>query len=104
MTTYSNKELKVISNFTRSHFNEMIVKKYGITVCCETDPDKDWINFELLQLKQIYDPELCVCEPCLEECENCCKPAEITINESCLPATGPTGTITLTPVNTGCVC
>jgi len=101
---YTKKDIKAIKRFNKSTFNEMIVLKYGITVCCESDPDKDWVNFELLQLKGLYDPEACICEECEEDCDSCCQAAEITVNESCLPATGPTGTVTINPVSSGCVC
>jgi hypothetical protein len=102
---YTSKDIKIIKNFNRSTFNHMLVERYGITVCCDTDPDKDWVNFELLSLKAIYDPTLCVCqEDCTEDCNDCCQAPEISLNISCLPATGPTGTITLNPIHTGCVC
>jgi len=103
--TYSKKDIKIIKGFSQSLFNEMLVIRHGITVCCDIDPDKAWVNAELLALKGIYDPEACLCQNdvCDEDCD-CCAAPTIIINESCLPATGPTGTVTLNPINTGCYC
>jgi hypothetical protein len=40
-------------------YDEMVAKRYGITICCDHDIDKWDIKMQLLQLKAIYDECLC---------------------------------------------
>lgn len=61
---------KVDCTFGSQVYDEMVKKRYGITICCEQDVDKWDIKKELLDLKALYDPELCrstlatCCPPC----------------------------------------
>ena len=52
---------KVLCTFAEGVFDQMAVKRYGITVCCDIDVDKWDIKRQLLELSAIYDPSLCVC-------------------------------------------
>lgn len=61
---------KVNCRFGEAMYNDMLVKRYGITPCCREDDQKWIIKKQLLDLKVLYDPSLCVntfdicCPPC----------------------------------------
>ena len=62
---------KVNCNFGDQMYNQMLIGRYGITICCEDDRIKWDIKKQLLELAAIYDPSLCVnyIEPCYVPCE-----------------------------------
>jgi hypothetical protein len=54
-------------------YDEMVAKRYGITICCDHDIDKWDVKMQLLQLKALYDECLCISAattscPCTEPC------------------------------------
>lgn len=51
-------------------YDEMVAKRYGITICCDHDIDKWDIKKQLLELNAIYDPSLCLSSvvECLPPC------------------------------------
>lgn len=65
---------KVNCTFGEQMYNEMIAKRYGLTVCCQEDADKWSIKKELLDLKAIYDPELCK-----SQFQSCCPPTCVSV-------------------------
>lgn len=62
---------KVSCNFADQTWDYMASIRYGINSCCEADLDKWTIKKQILDLKAIFDPELCknaICE-CPEPCD-----------------------------------
>jgi hypothetical protein len=58
--------------FAGAVYDEMTIKRYGITMCCN-DPIEKWdIKKQLLDLRAIYDPELCKCA-----FDKCCAPCAV---------------------------
>jgi photosystem II stability/assembly factor-like uncharacterized protein len=57
-------------NFGDQMYNQMLIDRYGLTICCEESRIKWSIKKELLDLKAIYDPALCKCY-----LQDCCPPA-----------------------------
>jgi photosystem II stability/assembly factor-like uncharacterized protein len=57
---------RVNCNFGDQMYNQMLIDRYGLTICCEEERIKWSIKKELLDLKAIYDPSLCKCF--LQEC------------------------------------
>lgn len=53
-------------NFAEQMYNQMLVDRYGLTICCDESRIKWSIKKELLDLKALYDPSLCRCF--LQEC------------------------------------
>ena len=53
----------------------MVVVRYGITICCDLDLDSLDIKKQELDLRTIFDPNLC--ETIVPEC--------ITCNDDCPP-------------------
>ncbi len=69
--------LAVTCKFAEVVFSQMAVKRYGITPCCDDEDTNKWlIDKELLDLKALYDPSLCV-----STIERCCpvKCLEVTL-------------------------
>lgn len=60
---------KVSCNFGDQMYNQMLVDRYGLTICCEEDRIKWIIKKQLLDFKAIYDPELC-----RSSLSSCCPP------------------------------
>ena len=60
---------KVNCNFADQVYNQMLVPRYGISVCCEEDVNKWDIKKQLLEFSAIYDPSLCKCT-----LQTCCPP------------------------------
>ena len=83
---------KINCKFASQYYDEMVSRRYGITICCDHDIDKWEIKKQLLDLKSIYDPDLCTYKPtpCQEPCN---VTAEITYNlaipYSPIPPPGP---------------
>ena len=90
---------KVNCRFSEAMYKDMLVKRYGITPCCNEDMDKWRIKKQILDLKVLYDSTLC-----LSLSEICCPPCNVTaIVEvftpiNCAPPTNVTGTFEFTPV------
>ena len=60
----------VSCGFAKAVYDQMIITRYGVTLCCN-DPIEDWaVKKQLLDLRALYDPELCkntfdkCCPPC----------------------------------------
>lgn len=99
--------VKTSCRYGEQVYDEMVAKRYGITICCDHDIDKWDIKMQLLQLKAIYDECLCVSAattscPCTEPC-NVAGVATAYITEvpvdpepPCAPATQ--SNVTLEPV------
>lgn len=56
--------------FAEGIYQQMVSKRYGITICCDIDTQKWLIKKQLLDLKALYDPELCNCS-----LSSCCPPS-----------------------------
>lgn len=57
------------TNYCNAVYDDMMIKRYGITMCCNQPIDKWYIKFRLLQLKIMKDPNFCPdpddnCLPC----------------------------------------
>jgi hypothetical protein len=50
---------KVYCNFGNAVYDAMLIKRYGITMCCNQPIEKWSIKKQLLDLRALYDPELC---------------------------------------------
>lgn len=62
---------KVNCAFAEQMYNQMLVTRYGLTICCEEDRIKWEIKKALLDLRAIYDPALCpgvTTTNCCNEC------------------------------------
>jgi hypothetical protein len=60
---------KVNCNFADQIYMQMLVPRYGISICCEEDVNKWDIKKQLLEFAAIYDPSLCKCT-----IQVCCPP------------------------------
>jgi hypothetical protein len=56
-------------NFGDQMYNEMLIARYGLTICCDEERVKWSIKKELLELRAIFDPSLCKCF-----LNSCCPP------------------------------
>lgn len=99
---------KVNCEFAEQIYTQVKQRRYGISPCCEEDFQKWMIKKQLLDLRAIWDPELCVtcppitcCTPCLPldpptppTPTGCPPPSDVTatleIITPCPPDTGPT--------------
>lgn len=60
---------KVNCNFGDQMYNQMLISRYGLTICCEPDRIKWEIKKQLLDFQAIFDPSLCVnFLPCPDPC------------------------------------
>ena len=61
---------KINCNFGEQAYRKMLKVRYGISTCCEEDLEKWTIKKQILDLRSIYDPNLCVSSivPCKEPC------------------------------------
>ena len=86
---------KVNCNFAEAVFDYMAVIRYGITVCCDLDMDEWILKKQILDLKALYDPSLCVCA-ILKCCPPCDVQAVITVYNNIIPipCTPPSGITT----------
>ena len=66
---------KINCNFAEAVYDQMVVVRYGITICCDLDLDSLDIKKQELDLRTIFDPNLC--ETIVPEC--------ITCNDDCPP-------------------
>jgi hypothetical protein len=70
---------KIKCNNADAIYDQMVSVRYGVTVCCETDPIKWEIKKELVELDLLYDDSLCknLIPPC---CPPTCLVVEIEPN------------------------
>jgi len=59
---------KVSCNFGEQVFDEMAIKRYDVTICCDLDGDKWEIKKDLLDLKSIVDPNFITPGPVVCTC------------------------------------
>lgn len=64
---------RVSCTFAEQVYDTMLRKRYGITVCCDEDLDKWDIKKQLLDLKALYDPNICK-----STLSRCCPPTCLT--------------------------
>lgn len=90
---------KISCSFAEQMYNIMLIKRYGLKICCEIDQIKWEIKKQLLDFKAIYDPELCKCS-----LASCLPPKCITVEVNvftpfrCIPPANVTITIGFIPV------
>lgn len=63
--------VKTYCAFAEQAYDEMVLKRYGVEICCDHDIDKWDIRKQILELKALYDECLCVstiCPKCVEPC------------------------------------
>jgi len=92
------KYISIHCNFASAAEAEATSNTYGISVCCKKDLQSAYLDYELLKLDEIYDPELC--KPI--ESGACCIPpchvvATLEIVEYCLESTNVSATLALIP-------
>lgn len=79
---------KISCAFAEAVFDEMAIDRYGITICCDHDVDKWDLKKRILDMKAIYDPDLCknLITPC---CPPTCVEVELEVYQTmpCMPAT-----------------
>jgi hypothetical protein len=91
---------KVNCTFGNAVYDEMVIKRYGITMCCNKPIDKWDIKKQLLDLRALYDPELCknsinkCCPPCAIVATIITYPLPIT----CPPPTNVVAVLTVPPI------
>lgn len=51
---------RISCTFGKQAFDEMVQSRYGIKICCDHEMDKWDVRWEILKLKAIFDPSLCV--------------------------------------------
>jgi len=77
---------KINCNFAEAVFEQMSIVKYGINICCDSDIDLLDIKKQELDLRAIFDPELCktICPPilCTDNCD--CPIGQICVNGICV--------------------
>lgn len=90
---------KVNCNFADQVYMQMLVPRYGISICCEEDVNKWDIKKQLLEFAAIYDPSLCKCT-----IQVCCPPTcvhamiqQFNPQPACIAPSNATGTITQPP-------
>jgi hypothetical protein len=67
---------KTNCKFANAVYNQMIVKRYGVKMCCDLDVDKWDIKKQILDLKALYDPDFC--QSAVVTCETCSVTETIT--------------------------
>jgi hypothetical protein len=91
---------KVNCSYAEALYNEVISKRYGIKICCQEDKLKWEIKKHLLDLKSLYDPNLCK-----STLNRCCPPTcvESTLyvldSRPCPAPTNVTSTLNIPPVD-----
>jgi len=61
--------VKVKCKFAEAVYRELLVKKYGVTPCCDEDDHKWDLKKSILELNALYDPEACK-----SSIQKCCPP------------------------------
>lgn len=75
---------KVNCSFAKQMYNIMLIKRYGLKICCEEDQIEWQIKKQLLDFKAIYDPDLCKCF-----LTSCCPPACVIVELNVFNPTSP---------------
>lgn len=88
---------RVSCSFANAAYDNMVINRYGVTMCCNEPIEKWDIKMQLLQLRAIYDPDLCKCafEKC---CPPCAVVATITVfnpTPVCQPPTNVVATLNI---------
>lgn len=63
---------KVNCRFAEAVYDHMVKQRYGLTICCDVDLYKWDIKKQELDLRALYDPELC-----LSTFAKCCPPCDV---------------------------
>ena len=108
---------RVNCNFAKQVYDAMLIKRYGITVCCDHDVDswdirKQGLDFELLGDPNMCKSTICYClAPCLVDVKitllpTCVPPIliEATLDTLCYPAILVDATIALETTLAPCNC
>lgn len=108
---------RVNCNFAKQVYDAMLIKRYGITVCCDHDVDswdikKQGLDFELLGDPNMCKSTICHClAPCLVDVvltllPTCVAPIliEATLDNLCFPPTFTDAIVTLEPEPVPCNC
>ena len=108
---------RVNCNFAKQVYDAMLIKRYGITVCCDHDVDswdikKQGLDFELLGDPNMCKSTICHClAPCLVDVvltllPTCVAPIliEATLDNLCFPPTFTDAIVTLEPELVPCNC
>lgn len=108
---------RINCNFAKQVYDAMLIKRYGITVCCDHDVDawdikKQGLDFELLTDPNLCKSTLCYCPaPCLVDVvftllPTCVAPIliEATLDTLCYPAVLVDATITVETTPASCNC
>lgn len=74
---------KINCNFAEAAYDQMAISRYGIDICCDLDLDILDIKKQELDLRAIYDPNLC--ETIVPECTTCndCPPITCITDLDC---------------------
>jgi hypothetical protein len=90
---------RINRGFSQALYDKMLIDRYGITLCCNEPIDKWDVKKQLLDLRAIYDPDLCK-----NTFEICCPPCAVvatlvTYNPqpTCLPPTNVNATLNIPP-------
>lgn len=88
---------RINCTFSNAAYDQMLITRYGITMCCNEPIEKWDIKKQLLDLRAIYDPDLCK-----NTFETCCPPcavvATLTVYNPtpvCQPPTGVIATLNI---------
>jgi hypothetical protein len=74
---------RVNCNFAKQVYDAMLIKRYGITVCCDQDVDTWDVRKQVLDFELLTDPTLCQSTLC--HCPApCLIGAFITVNPTCI--------------------
>jgi len=108
---------RVNCNFALQVYNEMLIKRYGITVCCDQDVDTWDIQKSELDYMLMGDPSMCkstLCDckaPCLIDAiftlvPTCVEPILIsaTLDDLCFPPVFTDGVVTVETQSLPCNC
>ena len=74
---------RINCNFAKQVYDAMIIKRYGITVCCDHDVDTWDVRKQVLDFELLTDPNLCKSTLCYCPAP-CLIGASITVNPTCI--------------------
>lgn len=72
------KFLKIKKRYADAIYQEYVAMRYGIKICCDYDLDELEVDNRLLELGEIYNPELCVDGEPVPEC--CPEPTNVSVD------------------------
>lgn len=86
---------KINCKFSEQVFNQIKSRRYGIKTCCEDDLQRYYIKKQMLDLRAIWDPTLCVtCSPI-----SCCTPCPVVVPIPPIPLICPLPTNVVVTIN-----